>query len=160
MDKQYLEEVEACGLFGEGVCEICGMQGAHPACEKRAIEADRKVQQRESEFLERYSLHGRRGSVGHYSKDSLDQAVRALQRHLGRPVECDLSYSIEGDSWWFIPEGWIGIIGFIVEKQCLTIFPLGSGLVGRSKLSFTPSAWCGITAYLAGQVEPVGRSTL
>lgn len=158
MDKQYLEEVAACGLHGEDICELCGRMGVHPACAARAVEIDRLFQESDNRLLEQYALHRRRGIAGHASQASFDQAVDALQGYLGRALECPTDQSIEGDAWWYIPECWIGIIGFVVDKRSFSIFPLGSGLHALSKLTNTPACWSGIFAFLGGHVEPVGGS--
>lgn len=154
MDERYLREVEACGLFGEGICEICGKKGSHPECEARMVEAERKIKERDADLLEQHSLFGAYGIVGPDSQKSFVLSVSALQGYLRRPLECDLSCAIEASEWWYIPEGWFGMIGFIVEKSSFTIYPLGSGLVGRCNLEFTSAHWCGIIAYLEGHVEP------
>lgn len=147
------------GIFGPGICELCGTYGFHPACEARAVEIGRQFAEHDRLYLQTYALHGRYGSAGEASRHSLAQACQVLAAYLQRPVEQDLDRAIEGDGWWFIPEGWIGMIGFIVEKEGDAIYPLGSGLAGRCKLPYARSSWCGIDAYLNGQVEAVGRST-
>ena len=52
---------------------------------------------------------------------------------------------IEATSWFYIPWGWIGCLGWIVEKDEGTIFKLGSGLGGIDKA---------IDAYQEGTLEP------
>lgn len=155
MDEEFSAEFEAGSLFGDGICEICGRTGTHPACLARALEVSRQFRECDARLLKQYALHGVYGVAGPESRASFDLAVDALQRYLGRPLQCKLDQAIEGARWWFIPEGWIGMIGFIVEKDSQTLYPLGSGLVGRSKLLWTPAHWCAIVEYLGGHIEPV-----
>ncbi|MDM5178965.1 hypothetical protein PO883_17325 [Massilia sp. DJPM01] len=151
MDTRYKNQVDECG----GICEICGKRGYHAACAAHALQAERQFHENDTRQLQQYAVHQVRGAVGPQSQASLDRAVAALAAYLKRPLECDLGNAIEGDSWWFIPEGWIGMIGFIVEKRSSTIYALGSGLVAWSKLPHTGSDWCGIFSYLNGKVNAV-----
>ncbi|NHZ80202.1 hypothetical protein F2P44_13085 [Massilia sp. CCM 8695] len=155
MDTRYKNQVDECGLFGEGNCEICGKRGYHEVCAARVLQIERQFLENHVRLLQQHAVHGALGAAGPQSQASLDRAVAALTAYLKRPLECDLGNAIEGDSWWFIPEGWIGMIGFIVEKRSSTIYALGSGLVAWSKLQYTNSDWCGILSYLNGKVDAV-----
>ena len=140
-------------IIGPYVCEYCGSKGFHPQCELAMAESHRRFQEMDADYLQRYSLHGSYGIVGEESVQTYEQARTALENHLLRPLECGVDRTIEGKNWWFFPEGWIGVIGFIVEKDSNCVIALGSGLVGLSGLANTPGHWCGIVEYVAGRVR-------
>lgn len=65
--------------------------------------------------------------------DSIDGAIsnlttakEHLERVLGRNVSYLESQAIEAPRWWYIPYGWIGCSGFIVDKADGYINQLGS----------------------------------
>lgn len=117
----------------------------------------REFDENERRLLEQHALHGAYGVAGAAARQSYDSALAALSAYLERPLDCDLDHAIEGAGWWFIPEGWIGMLGFVVEKEGATIYPLGSGLAARNRLPNASALWCAIDAYLHGQVEAVNR---
>jgi hypothetical protein len=43
------------------------------------------------------------------------------------PLEYDPRKVVETERWWYIPAGWIGCFGFIVNKTDLYVNQLGSG---------------------------------
>lgn len=142
-------------LFGPGICNTCGRPGEHEACKRRVEELVRLCREKEAYMFRRYTVHRCKGAVTAELARSLAQAVATLQRYLNRDLDCDLAQAIEGDDWWYLPEGWIGMIGFIVEKRSQAIYPLGSGLAGRCREPHLYAYWCGILAYLDGIAEPV-----
>ncbi|NHZ43738.1 hypothetical protein [Massilia aquatica] len=146
-------------LFGPGVCSGCGKYGFHPACEARAVERVRAFDEAKRRLLEQHALHGTYGIVGAASRQSYDCALAALSAYLERPLDGNPEHAVEGAGWWFIAEGWIGMLGFIVEKEGATIYPLVSGLAGRYRLPNASADWCAIVAYVNGRVEAVERST-
>jgi hypothetical protein len=80
------------------------------------------------------------GVIGVNSEASQGEWVDAKhlsENYLNREISSDENSVLQGSGWWFIPEGWIGMLGFVVEVQSCTVFPLGSGLQalhGRSGL--------------------------
>ena len=149
-----MTQVEEGRLFPTGVCEICGKSGQHPDCEARARRALYDQLVADAAMLRKHSLHGARGICSSDSLLSLDAAERRLLEYLRRPLEFDPHSLIEAEHWWFIPEGWIGKLGFIVEKQSGKVFPLGSGLAWPGDDATPGGDWSAITRYLQGQVEP------
>jgi len=72
----------------------------------------------------------------------------------GRTLDASVKRSLQGRGWWYIAERWVGMLGFVVEVESSTIFPLGSGLealYGRSG----HAPWGAIEAYLSRKVEGV-----
>jgi len=138
-------------LFGAGVCEICGRSGRHSECEERARRRHDETLVADATMLRR---HARFGDYGVHSADSarsLEVARLQLEDYLGRATSFDPARCVEGESWWFLPESWIGMIGFIVEKPTGAIFPLGSGIVGLYGHESRMSASCiAICWYLDG----------
>jgi hypothetical protein len=120
-------------LFSAGICEYCGRRGEHPECERAVAEAVLRYQKADAALLLRYAAFGEYG-VRPESEQSFTQACAVLEGYLGRPPSFDRSRSLEANSWWFLPEGWIGMIGFIVEKGTDLLYPLGSGLASRGNL--------------------------
>ena len=141
-------------LFPVGYCEICGLSGVHPDCERKAAESELLYRTVDAELLQRYSVAGCYGPSTFASSESLAEASSALRAHLDRDLCYDPSQAVEGHDWWFIPEGWIGVIGFIVQKSDGKIFCLGSGLVGLKSDSSLYAHWAGIDAYFHGGVRP------
>jgi hypothetical protein len=141
-------------IFPPGACPYCGRSGQHPQCETKAIELDRRYRETDEEHLRKYSVHGLYGVVGPDSEQSFARAFQLLERHLRRLPTFDRASAIEGGEWWFLPEGWIGMIGFIVEKRTDRIFALGSGLGSWRPQADSYAHWCAIHAYLSGHVLP------
>lgn len=124
------------------VCEFCGRKGVHPECREQVnkIWAARQI------LLRRFTIDGRFGPVTKDPEMTLADAVFILTKHLGYQPEFDVTQVIENKNWWLIPHGWIGMLGFIVEKRNRRITELGSGLGGLLEA---------IQAYESGVVEPV-----
>lgn len=62
---------------------------------------------------------------------TLRDAEDAIRRHLKKPahpLHYDPALLVETERWWYIPYGWIGCGGFIVDKHDLAINELGSAL--------------------------------
>jgi len=151
MDAEYVRSVEE----GNGICELCGTRGLHADCARKLVIHRQQAAARSERYVRQYAVHGVCGAVGHESQQSFEQVSFALEKRLQRKLTSDPALAIEGDNWWYIPEGSIGVIGFIVEKRDLGIFLLGSALVARSELIDTSSAWCGILAYLRAEAERI-----
>jgi hypothetical protein len=156
MEKTYKQAVDEMGLFGEGICHICGKPGYHEACEKRELEIAKKFKNNDQLFIKRYAVHNKYG-VTESSKSSYHNAFSILDSFLSRQdLKFEKDQVVEGDRWWFFPNDWIGLIGFIVEKETGKIYPLGSGLAGYDKkYHFVPAHWVAIDKYLNGSVESV-----
>jgi hypothetical protein len=142
-------------LFPPGICEYCGRSGEHSECEQAVAEAVLRYQKADEELLRKYAEHGAYGVHGTKSAESFAQACASLEGYLGRPLAFDRASAIEASSWWFLPEGWIGMIGFIVEKGTGLVYPLGSGLGSRTSLPDVGARWSAILEYVSGHVQPV-----
>ncbi len=57
---------------------------------------------------------------------TLATAKQHLERALETEFSCDDSEAIEAPEWWYIPYGWIGCAGFIIDKADGYINQLGS----------------------------------
>ena len=152
VDQRYIQSVEEMGLFGEGICEVCGKRGFHAECDAKVVDLEREYREHDGELLKAHARYGAYGIIGPDSVATYNRAREVLQRYLGRELESSAEEAIEGNSWWYFAEGWIGMIGFVVEKDGAAIFPLGSGLSARCRRPHTPANWSGILAYLAGAV--------
>ncbi len=141
-------------MHGEGICEVCGKRGLHAACDAKVLDIERQYRENGAALLKEHARYGSYGIIGPDSLGTYNRAKVVLQRYLGRELESSAEQAIEGNSWWYFSEGWIGMIGFIVEKDGAAIFPLGSGLLARCPRPHTPANWCGILAHLAGAVAP------
>lgn len=141
------------------VCEYCGRSGLHPECEHQAAEAIRIQQAQCAKLASKFALHGSYGIVTPESEISLSLAEKSLHAYLGELPAYDAGQLIEGDRWWFIPVGWIGMTGFVVEKTSQKIFPLGSGLVALHVSPAWPVPWCAIREYLVGNVPAARMAT-
>lgn len=144
-------------LFNAGICEYCGRTGEHPECERAAMEAELRYKRADAEQLQTHSRFGSYGVRGPESEKSFRLACAVLEGYLERPAAFDPDRAIEGDCWWFLPEGWIGMIGFVVEKQTSRLFPLGSGLASWGGAPHAGAVWAAIHQYLSGNVQPVNR---
>jgi hypothetical protein len=71
-------------------------------------------------------------------RESYERAVRALEEvdPRARQVELDESEVLEAAGWWYIPFGWIGCFGHIVDKHTGQVTRLGS-----SPLRLAPYLW-------------------
>ncbi len=124
-----------------GICEYCGMSGAHPECRKKQ---ERYLAKRRN-LLRQFANNGKFGSVSPDPEMTLEEAVSRLKEHLGHPPEFDTSEVVENRKWWFIPHNWIGILGFVVDKRTGQITALGSGW---------GAVWEALEAFQAGLVDP------
>lgn len=142
-------------LFGPGICESCGKPGQHDVCEARKIDIARRFRDTDLLLLQQHAVQNAYG-IAPASRASFERAAEALQAYLRQPLRYNAQRVIEGDSWWFIDEGWIGVIGFVVEKRGGALFALGSAR--PVACTYSCAHWDGILAYLAGRVEAVSCS--
>jgi hypothetical protein len=141
--------------MSEPICEICGKRGWHEPCSRAAAEAQRRGEEADKAMLAKHAKHGAFGLQSTASGESYEKAKDLLETFLGRPVRAPAKRSLEGNGWWFIPEGWIGMLGFVVEVESRTVFPLGSGLQALYGNAGNLAPWGVIEAYLSGEVEGV-----
>ena len=147
------------GIFGEGVCHVCGELGYHDECDIRELEIESKIRYIDKLYVGKYAVNRQYGILDN-NTDAYTKALKSLDSFLNQDPDFDESRVIEGDSWWFFPNSWIGIIGFIIEKETGSIFPLGSGLAGYSgQYKYVPAHWVAIEKYLNGEVEQVKKKT-
>jgi len=104
-------------------CGFCGRYGVHPECREQVnkIWADKR------DLLRQFTIEGRFGPVSSEPEMTLEDAVFRLRKHLGHEPEFDVTQVMENRNWWLIPHGWIGMLGFIVDKHTGRIAALGSG---------------------------------
>ena len=140
------------------VCEVCGKRGIHPECEKRSYEAQLQREARCSALAAELAPQGGYGTPSPEAQASLSIALGHLQHYLGFSPEAEREQAIQGEGWWFIPAASIGTIGFIVEAQSGSVFPLVSGLVALHASEAWPAPWCAIREYLSGKVVAAGSS--
>ena len=139
----------------EEICEICGKKGRHEPCSSALDAAKRRRRELDQAMLAMYAAHGSFGLCSEMSRNSYLRARELLETHLKRSLQSLPEQALEGHGWWFIPEGWIGMLGFVVEVQSSTIYPLGSGLLALYGRNGYQAPWGAIEAYLDGKVEPV-----
>jgi hypothetical protein len=60
------------------------------------------------------------------NREGFSAAVEAVIRHLGERAEVNEAHGFEASDWWYVPIGFIGCAGHIVEKQTGVIRQLGS----------------------------------
>jgi hypothetical protein len=158
MRDSYKKQVDDMGLFGKGVCHVCGEPGYHDACDQREFDIENEYRKKDDIFLKRYSVHDCFG-VHESSRNSYKSALEALSSFLSQPPDFDETRVIEGHNWWYFPNGWIGVMGFIVEKGNNNIYSLGSGLSNlhfrEKEYEFVAGCWVGIEKYLSGELDPV-----
>lgn len=142
-------------LFPSGICEYCGRSGEHPECEQAVAEAVLRHQKADAELLRKYAEHGAYGIHGPKSTESFTRACASLESYLGRPLSFDCASALEANNWWFLPEKWIGMIGFVVEKETGLVYPLGSGLASLAILPNVGAHWSAILEYVSGHLRPV-----
>ena len=53
------------------------------------------------------------------------KAIQRVEKLLETKIDLELE-PLETENWWYIPYGWIGCIGFIVDKRDEVILLLGS----------------------------------
>lgn len=142
-----------------GVCIICGSAGLHRECEKKFLlerddrnkDIEKRVEAnnvRERELLEIYSIDGKYGPSNKHSVLNYGDAKKLVEKYDGFTHSYNESIVIENSDWWFIPYFFIGMRGYIIEKESRSVFPIGSGL---------GSHWDGIELYTKGEL-PAGNS--
>lgn len=141
----YIEEVDAENLFGSGIC-ACGKPGYHIECQQRLSKILNESDSFDRSCIEKYSLTGEYGVVDS-SRDSFNYACKYLSSTLKLTLDYDEADVVEGDTWWFIPHGWIGVLGFIVEKDTGEIYVVGSA---TSEDYRGAAFWYGIDQYISG----------
>jgi len=57
---------------------------------------------------------------------SYDKAIEQVESFVGGTIEIKQEYLIESLAWWYIPFGWIGCSGYIVDKNDGHVNQLGS----------------------------------
>lgn len=74
-------------------------------------------------FIKKYAVHHQYGVV-ESSKPSYNKALSILDPFLSQDPDFDEDKVVEGNKWWFFPNGWIGVIGYIIEKETGRVFRL------------------------------------
>ena len=136
------------------ICEYCGKYGWHEPCRAALAAAGRRGRELDKAMLAKHAKHGVFGLASQESQASYGRAKQLLETYLSRTLNASVKRSLQGHGWWYIPEGWVGMLGFVVEVESSTIFPLGSGLgalYGRGG----HAPWGAIEAYLSRKVEGI-----
>ena len=141
--------------MSEDVCEVCGKRGWHEPCSSISAAVELRDRELDEAMLAKHSKHGAFGLTSQESQDAYDRAKQLLEAHLGRVLQAPAERSLEGRGWWFVPEGWVGMLGFVVEVESNTIFPLGSGLLALYGHNGYRAPWGAIEAYLDHGVEGI-----
>ena len=149
----YKKEVEQEGLFGSGICEVCGKPGYHDACKEKVEVAIAARDKEDKLLLNKYSISGSNGVDGPNTILSYKEACEVLKQYVGDKLNAEDSEAIESKSWWYISHTWIGCVGYIVEKESKKVFCLGSGWAGIDKENICSAHWSGIKAYLDGKIS-------
>lgn len=114
----------ALGMAPATACELCGLDlgGDHSDC--RALEArlDADAKRRDEALIAEFKLR----RITSENCAGFDAAVRTVARAVGNEVAVDASRAFEAEGWWFVPYGWIGCSGHIVEKASGEVNRLGS----------------------------------
>jgi hypothetical protein len=108
------------------ICELCGrlLEGDHSEC--RALEARLKAEwdSKREELCVRYRLR----KITKENRVQFETVLRST--HAALELEDDHPWSeergLEAETYWFIPLGWIGSKGQIVDKQTGSVTTLGS----------------------------------
>ena len=139
-------------IYNDDVCGICGKSGdiPHTDCENKAQELAADYREKMMVMAKAYGISQTFGPSNLDSRMTLDDAVDILSQYLDHELTFDIQRVLENENWWYIPHGWVGVLGFIVEKDSKRIFCLGSGL---------RTEWNAIESYLNGEVEPVVKKT-
>jgi len=139
----------------EEICEICGMRGWHEPCNTALAAAELCQRELDQMMLAKYAKYGGLGLQSEQSRESYARVRMKLEAYLKRPLESAAEFALEGNGWWFIPEGWIGMLGYVIETESEALYPLGSGLHALYGRSGYHVPWGAIDAYLDGRIEPV-----
>ncbi len=102
------------------VCELCD----HERTEEHA-DCLAKVTERKRRRQAEYAAMGIRPLLAQ-SRPSFLEALAHLQAASSKPIAVDESEAFEGDTWWYVPYGWIGCSGHIVDKRAGAVTRLGS----------------------------------
>jgi hypothetical protein len=107
-----------------GVCSICGTDHA-PGASESCIAIERDSERAEQELRARYRL--RPGDAGDPERlRSFQAALRQVEALYQEPLDIAPESALEAHNWWFIPHGWIGCAGHIVDKADGHVNVLGS----------------------------------
>ncbi len=119
-------------------CELCGLDlgGDHSDC--RALEArlDADAKRRDEALIAEFKLR----RITSENCAGFDAAVRTVARAVGDEVAVDASRAFEAEGWWFVPYGWIGCAGHLVEKASGEVRQVGFGLPAVAVL-LGPGTW-------------------
>lgn len=107
-----------------GVCELCGqtLVGDHSGCRRLEAQMHAEANQRDEQLIAEFKLR----RVTPENRAGYELAVRAVSKAVEEPVVVNEAHAFEAEGWWFIPYGWIGCAGHIVEKQSGIVKTLGS----------------------------------
>ena len=152
MIDKYRAEVDDENIFGPGMCAWCGQKGYHEACRIKAEATWAKFEESDKLLLDEYSITSGYGPSGIDETLTYDDAVSILANVTGQTLNCSIENCIENEHWWYIDHTWIGCIGYVVEKETGKVFCLGSAWGQLDKTPFQKVHWCGIKAYLRGDV--------
>ncbi len=135
-------------IYIGGVCGMCGKtaETPHLDCEKKADELAIDYKNKMIKMAQTYGINKTFGPSHLGNKMTLDEAENILSNYLDHKPSYDIDEVLENENWWFIPHEWIGVLGFIVEKESKKVFCLGSGL---------HSIWNAVMQYMDGKVEPI-----
>lgn len=153
MIDRYKAEFDDENIFGPGMCAWCGKKGYHDECRIKAESTWAKYQEADKSLLSEYSIKSAYGPSGIDGLLSYDEAVSILEKVTGHTLNCCVDNCIENERWWYIDHTWIGCIGYIVEKDTKKVFCLGSAWGQRDKTPFQKVHWCGIKAYVRGDIH-------
>lgn len=148
IEQWYKQDVDEDNIFGAGMC-FCGKPGYHIDCQRKMLDIKGRFEKSDKNLLEKYAVNGKYGVLkGHLGEFNI--VCEKLANHLRQKLDFDESKVIENEHWWFIPHGWIGVLGFIVEKTSDDIYVVGS----RRNPDFEAYAyWHGIEGYSTGNGE-------
>lgn len=103
---------------------FCGRPGYHIDCQRKMSAIEDRFDKSDRILLKKYAVNGEYGVNGNF--DEFNIVCEKLANHLRQKLDFDKSKVIENEHWWFIPHGWIGVLGFIVEKTSDEIYVVGS----------------------------------
>ena len=139
-------------IYNGDVCSMCGKSGdlPHPDCENEARLLAIENRTKMIEMANKYGIGKTFGPSNLDSRMDLNEAINVLAQYLDHKPTFEIDQVLENENWFFIPHGWIGVLGFIVEKESKKVFCLGSGL---------RTAWNAIESYVDGKVDPIGKES-
>ena len=166
MDADYLRASECDLTKNQEDCCICYKPGRHQECSdiyvKREAQIKKDIEKNKErelkadiEFLAKYSITG-----AYIDETKLNQSYDKIKKYLNSKVGVSGHHYYEGkgfenDEWWYLPYGFIGCVGYIVEKDSLKIFCLGSGYAMKrvNEINGANLLWGGVLAYVDGEVD-------